>query len=257
MNIREEIKKKGIFLKKRWGQNFFIGDSKRLLDLTSLKNRDFVIEVGTGAGNLTREIAERTKFVISYEIDERLKEIIFKNLEGVKNVKVRFMDFLKEQNFPDEEIVFFSNLPYSSGTKILKTIVKINNIKMGYFMIQKELGERIISEPNKKSYSAISVFLQTFFKFKKLISVSRENFFPVPEVDSVFFEFKRIKLWNKGWEEYEKFLKKIFSKRRKKVKTSILPLLKKKIEIDENLRPENFTVKEYEELYETFIKGKD
>ena len=168
MNIKEEIKKRGIFLRKRWGQNFFIGDPDKLLDLISITDRDFVIEVGTGTGNLTEKIAKRCKFIVSYEIDKRLKKMIYKNLEGVQNVEVRFMDFLKEEKFPDYDLVFFSNLPYSSGTEILKKVVRINNITRGYFMIQKELGERIESCPSKKTYSAISVFLQTFFSFRKL-----------------------------------------------------------------------------------------
>ena len=257
MNIQKEIKKKGILLKKKWGQNFFIGDPDKLLDLTSITKKDFVIEVGTGVGNITEKIARRCKFVISYEIDERLKEMIYKNLEGVKNVEVRFMDFLKEKEFPGDDLIFFSNLPYSSGTEILKKVAKINNITRGYFMIQKELGERIKSHPSRKTYSAISVFLQTFFSFRKLKSVSKENFFPVPQVDSTFFEFKRIRKWEDKWSRYETFLKRVFSKRRKKIKTSIFSFIKELPEFNMDLRPENLSVEEYIKLYEIFSQSEN
>ena len=257
MNIKEEIKKRGIFLKKRWGQNFFVGDPDKLLDFTSITDRDFVIEVGTGTGNLTEEIAKRCKFVVSYEIDKRLKEMIYNNIEGVRNVEVKFMDFLKEEEFPDGDLMFFSNLPYSSGTEILKKVVMINNITRGYFMIQKELGERIKSCPSKKTYSAISVFLQTFLSFRKLKDVSKENFFPVPHVNSTFFEFKRIREWEDRWDRYETFLKRVFSKRRKKIKTSIFSFIKELPEFNMDLRPENLSIEEYIKIYEIFSQSKN
>lgn len=250
MNKREFLKR--FRFKKSLGQNFFIGNREELLNLTDFSEDDTIIEVGTGTGDVTKEIAKRVKKVISYEIDERLKEIINENLIFYKNIEVKFMDFLKENNFPDK-FRFFSNLPYSTSTEILKKCARINGLIDGYFMIQKELGERIISKENSKDYGAISIFLQTFFDLKNIKIFNKNNFYPRPDVDSIFIYFKRKRFWEEKYELFEKFLKEIFSKRRKKIKKVLSNLISKSVSIDLNLRPENISVEEYINLYEVFI----
>lgn len=254
MNKKEFFKK--FRFKKSLGQNFFIGNREELINLTNFCEDDIVIEVGTGTGDVTKEIAKRVKKIISYEIDERLKEIINENIIFYKNIEIKFMDFLKEENFP-EKVRFFSNLPYCLSTEILKKCTKINELIDGYFMIQKELGERILSKEGSKSYGAISIFLQTFFDFKNIKVFSKNNFYPRPDVDSIFIYFKRKRTWEEKFEEYEKFLKEIFSKRRKKIKKVLTDLVGNNLSIDLNLRPENLKVENYIELYEIFIRSKD
>lgn len=254
MNKKDFLKK--FRFKKSLGQNFFIGNIKELINLTDFCEDDIVIEVGTGTGDVTKEIAKRVKFVISYEIDERLKDIINENIIFYKNIEVKFLDFLKEENFP-EKFRFFSNLPYSTSTEILKKCAKLNGLIDGYFMIQKELGERITSKENLKTYGAISIFLQTFFDLKEIKIFSKNNFYPRPDVDSMFIYFKRKRNWNEIFEYYEKFLKEIFSKRRKKVKKVLESLVSENLSIDLNLRPENIKVEDYINLYEIFIRSKD
>lgn len=252
MNKKDFLKK--FRFKKSLGQNFFIGNREELINLTDFSEDDTILEVGTGTGDVTKEIAKRVKKVISYEIDERLKEVINENTIFYKNIEIKFMDFLKEENFP-EKFRFFSNLPYSTSTEILKKCAKINSLVDGYFMIQKELGERIISRENSKDYGAISIFMQTFFDLKSIKIFSKNNFYPRPDVDSIFIYFKRKRHWEEKFENYEKFLKDIFSKRRKKIKKVLSNLISENISIDLNLRPENLSVEEYINLYEIFIRS--
>lgn len=254
MNKKDFLKK--FRFKKSLGQNFFIGNREELINLTDFSEDDIVLEVGTGTGDVTKEIAKRVKKVISYEIDERLKEIINENIIFYKNIQVKFMDFLKEENFP-EKFRFFSNLPYSTSTEILKKCAKINGLIDGYFMIQKELGERILSKENSKNYGAISIFMQTFFDLRNIKIFNKNNFYPRPDVDSIFIYFKRKRLWEEKFENYEKFLKEIFSKRRKKIKKVLSDLINENTSIDLNLRPENLSVEEYINLYEIFIRSEN
>lgn len=254
MNKKEFLKK--FRFKKSLGQNFFIGNREELINLTDFCEDDTILEVGTGTGDITKEIAKRVKRIISYEIDERLKEIINENIIFYKNIEIKFLDFLKEDTFP-EKARFFSNLPYSLSTEILKKCTKINGLVDGYFMIQKELGERILSKEGSKSYGAISIFLQTFFDLKPIKLFSKNNFYPRPEVDSIFVYFKRKRSWEEKFESYEKFLKEIFSKRRKKIKKVLLDLVGNNLSIDLNLRPEDLKVEDYINLYEIFIRSKN
>ncbi|MCX8094676.1 MAG: 16S rRNA (adenine(1518)-N(6)/adenine(1519)-N(6))-dimethyltransferase RsmA [Caldisericia bacterium] len=252
MNKKDFFKK--FKFKKSLGQNFFVGKREELINLTDFSEDDIIIEVGTGTGDLTKEIAKRVKKVVTYEIDERLKDIINENIIFYKNIEIKFMDFLKEENFP-EKFRFFSNLPYSISTEILKKCSKINGLIDGYFMIQKELGERITAKENSKNYGAISIFLQTFFDLKAIKIFSKNNFYPRPDVDSIFIYFKRKKLWEEDFEHYEKFLKEIFSKRRKKLNKVISKLITENLSIDLNLRPENLKVEDFLNLYEIFIRS--
>lgn len=254
MNKKDFLKK--FRFKKSLGQNFFIGNREELINLTDFSEDDIIIEVGTGTGDVTKEIAKRVNKVISYEIDERLKEIINENIIFYKNIEIKFMDFLKEENFP-EKFRFFSNLPYSASTEILKKCSKINGLIDGYFMIQKELGERILSKENSKSYGAISIFIQTFFDLRNIKIFNKNNFYPRPDVDSIFIYFKRKRLWEERFENYEKFLKEIFSKRRKKIKKVLSSLISEDLSLDLNLRPENLSVEKYTNLYEIFIRSEN
>lgn len=252
---KEEFLKRKIKFKKSLGQNLFIGNVTSLLNLTNFSEDDFVIEVGTGTGAITKEIAKRVNFIRTYEIDERLKDLINENIVFYKNIELKLMDFLLEENFPPY-FKFFSNLPYSQATEILKKCAKINCLKEGYFMIQKELGERIISKEGSKKYGSISIFLQTFFEFKFLKEFNKNQFYPKPEVDSIFIHFKRVRNWNENFNLYESFLKDIFSKRRKKIKKYLVDYIKD-LNIDLNLRPEDLKVSDYIKIYENFIRSKN
>lgn len=252
---KESLLKKKFRFKKSLGQNIFIGNIKSLLNSTNFSDDDYVIEVGTGTGDITKEIAKRVKFIRSYEIDIRFKEFIDQNIIFYKNIEIKYLDFLLETDFP-QDFKFFSNLPYSKATEILKKCAMLNSLKEGYFMIQKELGERIISKENSKKYGAISIFLQTFFDFKLIKQFDRSLFYPKPEVDSTFIYFKRKYNWKQDYNLYEIFLKEIFSKRRKKIKKYISNYLNN-LDINSDLRPENITVENYLKIYENFIRSQD
>ncbi|HOL83398.1 MAG TPA: rRNA adenine N-6-methyltransferase family protein, partial [Caldisericia bacterium] len=114
---KADLLKQKFRFKKSLGQNIFIGNTQNLLNLTNFMDDDFIIEVGTGTGDITKEIAKRVEFVRSYEIDERLKEFINENIIFYKNIEVKYMDFLLEDKFP-ESFKFFSNLPYSQAAEI-------------------------------------------------------------------------------------------------------------------------------------------
>ncbi|HOK18735.1 MAG TPA: rRNA adenine N-6-methyltransferase family protein, partial [Caldisericia bacterium] len=125
---KADLLKQKFRFKKSLGQNIFIGNTQNLLNLTNFMDDDFIIEVGTGTGDITKEIAKRVEFVRSYEIDERLKEFINENIIFYKNIEVKYMDFLLEDKFP-ESFKFFSNLPYSQAAEILKKCSMINSLK--------------------------------------------------------------------------------------------------------------------------------
>jgi len=180
--------------KKSFGQNF-INDKNiiyKIIDCSNIKENSLVIEIGPGSGNLTKELSKVSKYVLAYEIDDRLEDILDEKLVGCDNVTIIFQDFLQSDIMKDikdydyEHLYLTANIPYYITTpiilKLIKSKIKFENITL---MMQKEVGERFSAKPGSKTYGSITVFLNYYFDIKKQFDVSRNLFTPKPNVDSV------------------------------------------------------------------------
>ena len=188
--------------KKAFGQNF-INNHKIIENIvreTFIKENSLVIEIGPGSGVLTKELSKYAKYVVAYEIDTRLEDILDENLKDCHNIEIIFDDFLKRDIMSDikkyeyENIYVVANIPYYITTPI---ITKLIDSKLPFesitVMIQKEVGERFMASVGTKDYSSITVFLNYYFDMKKLFVVTRDNFTPKPNVDSVVISLVRKK----------------------------------------------------------------
>lgn len=195
-----------------------------------LSNVDYnvkVIEVGSGIGSLTVPLARRFNNVISIEIDRGvfacLNDVIDYYQLGSR-VNTVNADFLKIKPSDlvgeGEEAVFVSNLPYSLGGEIIRVVTYEYNIKDLFVMVQKEFFERLIAREGEKNYSFLSVVSQLNYSFiRKVFDVSRNFFFPVPSVDSVFIHLRKKE--NIVDKRIVDLIKKLFSSRRKNILNSI------------------------------------
>lgn len=185
--------------KKSLGQNFIVDENiiGNIIDRSNIKANSLVIEVGPGAGALTRFLALKAKKVISYEIDIKLKPILNKTLSEYDNVQVIYDDFLKRSVKNDIEkdydgIYLIANLPYYITTPIITKIINEGiNIDEIIIMVQKEVGQRFMAAPKQKNYNSLSIFLDYYFEIKKLFDVSRNVFYPKPNVDSIVLSLKK------------------------------------------------------------------
>ena len=182
--------------KKKYGQNFLKNESipRKIVECAKIKEDSLVIEIGPGAGILTRMLAsnENVKQVLAYEIDDSLEAILDENLYDKNNVCVIYDDFLNrdiEKDLDDykySNLYVIANLPYYITTPILMKLIEDNlDIEKIVIMIQKEVALRFSAKPDSKDYSSISVFLNYFFDIKKEINVDRNLFNPRPNVDSM------------------------------------------------------------------------
>lgn len=178
--------------KKKFGQNFLIDKDKtqRIVDLINANEDDLIIEIGPGAGALTKRLVKKNAKLICYEIDEDTKEYLLP-LENDKT-KIVYKDFLTanvKEDIKDIEyknLYIVGNLPYYITTPIIEKIIKEEvNVKKMVFMVQKEVGERFASKPNTREYGSITVFLNYYFNIKQEFIVGRKCFNPSPNVDSV------------------------------------------------------------------------
>ncbi len=242
--------------KKSLGQNFIHDENfLKKLDNEILSNsKKFIIEIGPGKGALTKYLTRKKyKKIFLIEKDRDLIEQLNKQNINNKNVFIKNEDALKfdllNLNLESNSIIV-GNLPFNVSAQLLIKWIKLKEwppfFEKMYLMFQKELGERIISNENSKSYGRISVMAQSRCSVKKIFIAPSGIFTPKPKVDGIVLEFTPVHK-NVNIDKLEIILRKAFQQRRKKIKSSLKEYKKilEKNKFDLDLRAENLTVNDY------------
>ncbi len=192
--IKELKEKHGFRLSKSLGQNFLVDKNiiDNIIEGSLIGEKDLVIEIGPGVGALTVEAAKAAAKVVAIEIDQALIPILEETLRGHDNVTVLNKDVLKtdlnaliQEHRCGGSVRIIGNLPYYITTpiimKILEDRVPADSITA---MMQKEVADRIQSEPGSRVYGALSVAVQYYCTVQQILSVPRAVFVPQPKVDS-------------------------------------------------------------------------
>lgn len=226
------MEKYDVKFKKKFGQNFLkdVNVVKKIVRCAGIEDNSLVIEVGPGGAIMTRELAGMAKNVLAYEIDTELKDELAKRLDGCDNVDVVFQDFLASNLLEDvskyqyNHLYFVSNVPYYITTPILMKLIesglKFDKIVM---MVQKEVGDRFSTQSGNKEYGSITVLLNYFYNVKKEFFVSRKQFIPEPNVDSVIVSFteKKDKLLLNDFTFFERLVRDSFQYKRKTLRNNL------------------------------------
>lgn len=188
--------------KKKFGQNFLVDSNivKKIVSEIDIKDNSLVIEIGCGDGRLTKELCSYFDFVLGYEIDTEVKDLLISRLDGYDNYEICFDDFLKRDfvkdlgKFSYKNIYVVANLPYYITTPIVEKLIDsgINFCEMS-FMVQKEVGDRFSAKEGSRDYNSLSIYLNYKYDVSKAFYVSRNSFIPRPNVDSVVVRFKKKK----------------------------------------------------------------
>ena len=235
---REIQEKYQIFTKKNYGQNFIIEPRvvEKIAQAAICDPDELVFEIGPGIGALTQFLCQRAHRVIALEIDERLPEILGREIEG--NLEVILQDILetdideliREKRQEGQKVVFASNLPYYITTPILFKLFEAKEpIERITVMMQKEVGQRFLAREKDSDYNALSVITHYRCDVKKVMDVSRHVFSPKPNVDSIVVQFTfhhRYSLENE--EQFFEMVKACFKQRRKTIYNNLNEYLKDK-----------------------------
>lgn len=257
-----------INFKKKYGQNFLSDTNllKAIVADSSLMQSDEVLEIGAGAGALTKIIAKNCQKLISYEIDEELKPVLENNLSEFNNIKLIFSDIMKinikdiEKDFSGKYKII-ANLPYYITTPIIfKFLEETDRVESLTIMVQKEVAEKILAKPKSSSYGILSVMCNYFTTPKISRIVKKQMFTPMPKVDSAIVVMKRKTVpYSEG---FKKFVQSAFSMRRKTLVNNLLSLYPKNVIEDVlinsgyklSVRAEELSEGEFENLFKIFDK---
>ena len=266
----------GFTFKKSLGQNF-LTDLSVCERMAKRADKDtYVLEIGPGAGVLTKQLCLTAKRVIAIEIDTRLKPILEKELAGFDNVKVIFADVLKldlkslikEEFGENARVIICANLPYYITSPIIMGILcQRLPVESLTVMVQKEAAERLCAEVGDRAAGAVTAAVRYYSRPEILFLVKKESFVPAPKVDSAVIN---LEILNEPPVEVldEKFfmsvVKSCFAQRRKTLLNSVsntLGISKETIKnalfkmgLSENVRGESLTLSNLADLSNLLYK---
>lgn len=248
--------------RKRFGQNFLVD-----LDIIELivkaiapKKDDNLIEIGAGKGAITAPLLEKCSVLRVIELDRDLIPILKNKFKKYTDFKIHQGDALKvnfQQFFTHQRpLRIVGNLPYNITTPLLFHLLNFNEcISDMYFMLQKEVVDRLSSSPGQKNYGRLSVMIQYYCKVDPLFLVPPSAFEPAPKVVSAMVLLRPYPtpphLAN-NLNNFGALVRICFQNRRKTIRNSLKLLLPdelmKKLDIDLTLRPEKLSVGQFVQL---------
>ena len=269
------MKKYNIRASKRLGQNFLIDENvvETIVDCSNINEEDLVIEIGPGLGTLTSKLVEKAGKVICIELDSKMitilkdRFLLYKNFEVINDdvLKVDLKSLIKEEkaNGKIKKAKIVANLPYYITTPIIMKLLEEElDLESITVMIQKEVADRLVAIPGDKNTGAITYTVYYYASSEKILEVPNTSFIPEPEVTSEVIKLNIrkepvVKTQNK--EKLFKIIKCAFMQKRKTLVNSLYNAkilqdkkqgieILKKLNIDENVRPEELTIEQFENI---------
>ncbi|MFH1386851.1 MAG: 16S rRNA (adenine(1518)-N(6)/adenine(1519)-N(6))-dimethyltransferase RsmA [bacterium] len=250
--------------RKNLGQHFLI-DLKvveRIINAAQLTKDDLVIEIGSGLGVVTSELAKHVYQLIAVEIDKELLGISKEVLKDATNISFVSSDILKvdlAELSLGRKYKVIGNLPYYITAPIIeKILTAADKPELAVVMTQKEVAERMASKPGSKKYGSFSIFVQFYAKVELNSLVSKSSFLPWPEVGSAVVSlrpYQTPKYEVKDEKLFFDIVHAAFQQRRKKLSNSLKEFNLAGSSIDLTRRPEQLPIEEFVELANLAVIG--
>ena len=226
--VKDILSRHGFSFSKGLGQNFIINPDicPKIAENGNARQGGGILEIGTGIGVLTAELARRADKVAAVEIDTRLMPVLEETLAEFDNVKIFNEDVMKcdlnkiiKEEFAGLRAAVCANLPYYITSPVIMLLLESRlPIESVTVMVQKEAAQRLCAKVGSRESGAITVGVNYYGTARSLFNVSRGSFMPSPNVDSAVIRID-IDPNRRLDEEAEKFFFKMvkcgFSQRRK------------------------------------------
>jgi 16S rRNA (adenine1518-N6/adenine1519-N6)-dimethyltransferase len=230
--VRSLLTAHGLQAHRDLGQNFLVDDkvAARLVELSGVEERDWVIEIGTGLGALTRALAARAARVVTVEIDSGLVRALRKERDLPDNVELIHGDALALDlaalvSDAPGPVRLVANLPYNVSALMLRRLLDMRERLEGWsVMLQTEVASRLLAETGTSDYGSLAVLHRLTVSVSRVMELSPNGFFPVPKVDSTFLRLTPHRDSSLGpgeLEIVERIVRAAFGKRRKTLVNSL------------------------------------
>ncbi len=183
---------------KSLGQNFVHDGNtcRKIVRTAGILPSDIALEIGPGLGSLTLAMMEEAAQVIVIEIDKRLADqlpiTVAKHADDPSKLTVINSDALHIDELPVNPTVLIANLPYNVSVPVfLHMLEKFPTLRTGVVMVQAEVADRLAGKPSTKDYGVPSVKAAWWADVTGAGVVSRQIFWPVPNVESKLVAFTR------------------------------------------------------------------
>jgi 16S rRNA (adenine1518-N6/adenine1519-N6)-dimethyltransferase len=243
-------------------------------DAGEIEREDLVIEVGPGTGTLTEELIATGADVLAVEIDKALAELLRARFGSAGNFSLIFGDALEGKHELNGELAaairdakgsgktirLVANLPYNIASPLIIELL-IAGVDLLAFTVQKEVADRLRAGPGSKEYGTLSIMVQLLADVEVMRTLPPQAFWPMPKISSALVRLRREDRLGERAGEFGKFVRQIFSARRKTV-TNAMSLagmdageLLKGLGIDPRSRPEQLKPEDYFRLFEGHRSG--
>lgn len=268
------LKENHLFANKKLGQNFLINEEviQEIVSKAEVNEKDLIIEIGPGLGNLTEPLLEKAGKVICIELDENMLPILNKRFGENKKIQLIHQDVLKvnlkeiivsqKESNGLEKVKVVANLPYYITTPIIMKLLEEKlDIQSITVMVQKEVAQRLTAKPGDEYTGAITYTINYYTNSSIIINVPKENFMPSPKIDSavIYMEvLKKPRIEIEDEELFFKIIKFAFMQKRKTLANALtsskilqkeqIKQILKEMKIDEKVRGEKITIEQFAEL---------
>ncbi|MFH1347854.1 MAG: 16S rRNA (adenine(1518)-N(6)/adenine(1519)-N(6))-dimethyltransferase RsmA [Candidatus Margulisiibacteriota bacterium] len=245
------------FPRKHLGQHFLVDPQvlTRIINAAELTKDDLVLEIGSGLGVVTSEIAPKVYHLIAIEVDKELLKISKDVLKSFQNITFVPKDILKtrlNELTLGRKYKIIGNLPYYITAPIIQKILEAKDkAELTVLMVQKEVAERMAASPGSKKYGSFSIFVQFHAEVKLNSFVSKSSFHPWPEVGSavvVLKPYQEPKYQVKNKKLFFDIMHAAFQQRRKQLRNSLKDYNLAGLDIDLSRRPETLSIEEFAAL---------
>ncbi|MCI0707098.1 MAG: 16S rRNA (adenine(1518)-N(6)/adenine(1519)-N(6))-dimethyltransferase RsmA [Ignavibacteriae bacterium] len=246
-----------IVAKKSLGQNFLRDENvaRKIVASLRLSPDDMVVEIGPGSGALTKHLLSETRTVIGIELDKRAAELLhdtFGSALALLQDDVLRIDLAELARLHKQHLRVVGNIPYYITSEILFRLFEFRTVVQdATLMMQREVAQRLVAKPKTKDYGILSVATQLHTQPEILFNVSRNSFYPKPNVDSaiVHLAFKQ-ELPRCNILLFTSIVRSTFGKRRKTLRNGLRYMGFSEqqldtVEFDLQKRPEELTVEDF------------
>jgi 16S rRNA (adenine1518-N6/adenine1519-N6)-dimethyltransferase len=269
----------GFRARRRWGQNFLVnrGAVEAILTAFHPLPTDRVMEIGPGKGALTELLIARVGRVLAIEVDSSLARSLRERLEPLPGyghleviqadiLEIELGDLLLRLGAAEHPARLIANLPYNIATAVILRCLEQKALLSDLMvMVQREVAERILSLPGRRTYGSLSVLCQAFARIDRVMHLRPGSFRPRPRVDSEVIRFTLERdgpAWDTDGRDLSALLRVAFEHRRKTLlnnlshrscrgrSTAAIESMIREAGLDPGCRPEDVTVADYMTLLE-------